>query len=77
MVLAVTALLSATFCAHILRSVLDSAMQSHSEILGKVQYMVIRQKRRYLVEIMDSQKSVGGPDESVLLRGRWFGTGNK
>lgn len=39
--------------------------------------MVIRWKKRYLVEIVDSQKSVGGPCESVLLCGRWFGTGNK
>lgn len=29
------------------------------------------------MEIVDSQKSVGGPCESVLLCGRWFGTGNK
>lgn len=29
------------------------------------------------MEIVDSQKSVGGPDESVLLCGRWLGIGNK
>lgn len=29
------------------------------------------------MEIMHSQKNAGGPDESVLLCGRWFGSGSK
>lgn len=34
-------------------------------------------KRRHLVEIVAPQKSAGGPDESALLCGRWFGIGQQ
>lgn len=60
-VLTMAALLSASLCAHILRSDCRAAVKYTGE---GIQCTVIRQKRRYLVE-MDSQKSVGGPDESV------------
>lgn len=78
------ALLSAALCSRALRSASDC--RALVKRRRKAESVVIRwkekkrkteKKERHLVEFMDPQQSVGGLDESVLLCGRWFGSGNK